>query len=72
MSMGGWPVPNPPKSLTMQARPQADVICLACNGSGKQPEPTMADVIALLERQAQTCERIAKTLGEIAETVKGL
>ncbi len=36
------------------------------------PEPTLADVVALLERQAKTCECIASTLGKIAETVKGL
>lgn len=36
------------------------------------PEPTLADVIALLEQQARTCAQIAKTLEQIAETVKGL
>ena len=64
-------------------RPARDIICNVCGGTGAvadapAPEPTLADVIALLERQAKTCERIAKTceriaktLDEIAYTVKG-
>ena len=49
-------------------------ICPDCNGTGEvEPfAPTLADVVALLERQAKTCECIASTLGKIAETVKGL
>ena len=62
-----------------ESRPKTDVVCPVCKGSGEQPDATLADVIALLERQAKTCERIAKTceriaktLDEIAYTVKGL
>lgn len=54
------------------------VECFVCNGSGRvkeqaaqpQPTPTLADIITLLERQAKTCERIARTLGEIHLTVR--
>ena len=56
--------------------------CPSCRGTGEivsplaarrpSQEPTLADVIALLERQAKTCERIAATLTEIQYTVRQL
>lgn len=51
-------------------------ICPDCNGTGKIEDPpsapTLADVVALLERQAKTCERIAKALDKIAFIAKDL
>ena len=43
------------------------VLCKAVEAA---PAPTLADVVALLERQAETFERIAKTLTEIEYTVR--
>lgn len=56
-------------------RPAYDIICTVCGGTGDvadAPEPTLADVIKLLERQAETCGRIATALEGIAETVRSL
>ena len=51
-------------------------LCPRCNGKrvvpDPVPEPTLADVIALLEQQARTCAQIATALEQLAETVKGL
>ena len=59
--------------LLGHARKKVSLSCPTCDGTGEiaeqTPAPTLADVIALLERQAETCERIAMYLDSIVQSL---